>query len=506
MREWKLLTAGIGIALVIAGCERQAKPGPTPPRNEPKPSGEQGANTPPVGRNAPPLQPVPSGPAPVKFALRVKGLPETGSWKCDPQWADVNGDGHLDLAATQRLGESAMVWLGDGQGNWQSSSRGLATPDGQPCGGGLKLGDVNNDGKLDVVIGDHCNGIYVFLGDGRGGWEMATRALYRSDLNPDSSRSGELRGAEDVALGDVNGDGNLDIAAVASDSGGFAVYLGDGSGRNWKPHAGGLPNEGWANRVLLVDVNKDQALDVVAAAAEGPRVWHGDGKGNWKPAWVGLPFPQIQGLYRGICVADLNEDGWLDLIAANWVDGPEVYTQKPDGSWRKIDKDLFPKMRGGAVGVAAGDLDGDKHVDLIVSGRLDGQAVGHVYGVFALLGDGKGGFTYVEHSELPPDGLAFTWGVSVADFDKDGVPDVAAGSGGIVATDNVRTAPALQARMLVWKTLRQPGGRSAAAGAESRVTFAPWSGAPDALPRETAAPARAESDFAPPAGGAVPPA
>ncbi len=41
-------------------------------------------------------------------------------------------------------------------------------------------------------------------------------------------------GSEDIALGDINGDGFLDIVAAASDQGGFSVYLGNGTGKNWK--------------------------------------------------------------------------------------------------------------------------------------------------------------------------------------------------------------------------------------------------------------------------------
>jgi len=135
-------------------------------------------------------------------------------------------------------------------------------------------------------------------------------------------------GAEDIALGDINGDGFLDIVASASDQGGFEVYLGDGTGKNWKPwtdsglpdllhpEAGDEDNAGWANQVKLVDINKDGCLDVVASYYKGPRVWLGNCKGHFKDASQGLPAPLIGGLYRGIDFGDVNEDGLLDFAAA----------------------------------------------------------------------------------------------------------------------------------------------------------------------------------------------
>ena len=209
-----------------------------------------------------------------------------------------------------------------------------------------------------------------------------------------------------------------------------------------------MPTDGWGNRVMLTDINADGVPDLVAAHSAGPRVWLGDGSGGWIPASDGLPTPMLHGLYRGTAVGDVNEDGRLDIATANWVDGPEVYLQQLDGSWLKT-PDVFPESVGGAVGLALGDADRDGHLDIVVSGRLT-QDVGFVYGVFFLHGDGRGGWRYVENSGLPRTGLAFTWGVTFGDVNGDGVLDLAAGSGGIVATDPRTTKPAIPTRLLVW--------------------------------------------------------
>lgn len=383
----------------------------------------------------------------VRFSECSTGLPHSGMWKCDPVFTDVNGDGIMDVAAVARKSNGPHVWLGDGHGSWTDSSQGLNVGV-TSCGGGLSIADVNGDGYLDVVQADHCHGVFVYLGDGQGQWKNVIRGMYPRELvRPDEDPLPYI-GSEDVDVGDVNGDGLVDLVTVATDAGGINVYLGDGSGENWTRLASSLPTKGNANRVMFSDVDGDGALDLIASYAPGPRVWRGDGKGGWTEASKGLPEPVIYGLYRGLAVGDVNEDGWLDLVAANWIDGPEAYLRQEDGSWVKT-PEVFPELLGGAVGVALGDVDGDGHLDLVVSGRLS-EDVGFVYGVFLLLGDGRGNWTWSRGNGLLDTGLAFTWGVALGDIDANGILDIAAGSGGIVGTASGPTEPVTPFRLPLW--------------------------------------------------------
>jgi len=395
------------------------------------------------------LQPQPTraieGPAP-KFTLSASGLAETGMWKCTPVLADINRDGHLDVLAINRLDDGVHVWLGDGRGNWRDSSQGLANPNGS-CGGGIAYGDINKDGFPDLAVADHCSGVYVYLQQPDGSWKPVVERLHPpidknivTEGNEDTITF--FIGAEDIAMGDINEDGCLDIVAPASDQGGFGVYLGDCSGRNWKPVIdSGLPNmsnpepedednAGWANRVILADINKDGHLDVLASYYKGPRVWLGNSKGNFMAASVGLPDLQIGGLYRGLDFGDVNGDGLLDLVAANDINGPEGYLQQPDGTWRSLG-DLMPSMQNGAVGIALGDFTGSGHLDIIVAGRQE-KARGNNSGLYFLQGDGKGNFQELAKTDLPPRGVSVAWGVAVGDVNEDGRLDFIAATGGSV--------------------------------------------------------------------------
>jgi len=411
----------------------------------------------------------------LRFVLAAEGLPKQGMWKCTPVFADINNDGFADMAAISRLGDGVHVWLGDGTGRWADASDGLGFS-GTPCGGGVAFGDINNDGLLDLAVADHCNGVYVYLGDKECRWKAGTQELNPSVsglellAEQDETVEGFFMGAEDLALGDVNEDGFLDLVVAASDQGGLSVYFGDGSGKSWKEATSdGLPSAedlepgdeeggGWANQVLLHDVDGDGHLDVVASYYLGPRVWLGDGKGLWKSYSKGLPSPVIGGLFRGIAVGDINEDGHLDLVVANEANGPEVYLQHPDGFWQPT-PDIFPAMMGGALGIALGDLDRDGHLDLLVGGRRS-KGAGSNYGLLFCQGDGKGGWTELKVNQLPATGLSVTWGIGLGDINGDGLIDFAAGTGGVCAGAPARksaTRPKIEIvpelplpRMQVW--------------------------------------------------------
>jgi hypothetical protein len=263
----------------------------------------------------------------------------------------------------------------------------------------------------------------------------------------------------------VNGDGNLDILAGSSSEGGIHLYLGDGTGREWNLTPVGLPLEGWANRVRLTDLNGDGAVDIVASRGEGPRCWHNDGKGNWIPASAGLPEPIIGGLYHGLDVGDVNQDGRVDIALANWIDGPEVYLQTEGGAWQKM-PDVFPKMRGGAYGLALGDLDGDDRLDIVVSGRLKVEG-GYVRGVFALHGTPDGSWQFVSNSGLPSTGLGKTTGVAIGDINGDGVADIAACSGLKIESVPGPRKPVIAAHMMVWVGAMGPGASEPIANASA---------------------------------------
>src|SRR5262249_24784275 len=139
---------------------------------------------------------------------------------------DFNGDGRLDVVTTQQLTDTASVLLGRGDGTFAqplvfAASGQNFTPQS------LALGDVNGDGKLDLVIksvsflDSDVFHIGVLLGRGDGTFQ----APLLSAAQPD--------GSGDLALGDFNNDGGMDVAVadqLGAASGNLSVFAGNGDG------------------------------------------------------------------------------------------------------------------------------------------------------------------------------------------------------------------------------------------------------------------------------------
>src|SRR2546426_9345536 len=177
--------------------------------------------------------------------------------------ADVNEDGHLDLILVGYAKVGIEVYFGDGTGNWRLHTR---LPDPRPArtmaGRALVVGDLNHDGHLDLVAAFQLWGVYIYYGDGRGGFTGGPVEFYSAN-----------RAFESVALADVNKDGHPDV-----------VINGTSFGRD-------QPN--------------------------GPDVYLGDGRGGWKASSAGLKV--LKFAPAGVAVGDLAGDGNLDIVAGGNV-------------------------------------------------------------------------------------------------------------------------------------------------------------------------------------------
>ena len=231
---------------------------------------------------------------------------------------DINGDGHADIAVASYFEGSVAVLLGDGAGGFTRE------PDISVAGyhAGLALADINGDHKLDLVVPDSDgNTVQVLLGDGAGGFGKATTVGIGGGSGPYS-----------VAVGDVNGDGLPDIVTVNRLSDNVSVLLADGHGSFAPRLVSNLGGGSGAISVALGDVNGDGNLDIVTAdqSSDEVSVLLGDGVGNFAPSVVSTGAGSEP---HGVAVTDVNGDGIADIVTANQSGDVSILTGDGSGGF-----------------------------------------------------------------------------------------------------------------------------------------------------------------------------
>jgi hypothetical protein len=168
----------------------------------------------------------------------------------------------------------------------------------------VTLGDVNGDGRLDIVTANNNSAnASVLLGNGDG--TFAAQATFATGGNPRS-----------VTVGDVNGDGNLDIITANFGGDSVSVLLGNGNG-TFQTQATFATNRPYS--VTLGDVNGDGRLDITTASysSDTARVLLGNGNGTFQTQAI---FAAGDGPLAA-ALGDLNGDGRLDIATANFNAG-----------------------------------------------------------------------------------------------------------------------------------------------------------------------------------------
>jgi len=317
----------------------------------------------------------------------------------------------------------ALAWI-EKHSYFEDLSTGLPTPEHRLSGPSCMwrtnpaLGDVNKDGYLDIAAMPRKGewGIRCWLYDGKGGWIDSSEGL----------PAGFMAGGG-LKFADINKDGNLDLVVGSHCGVGIAAYFGDGKGK-WTEASNGLkgrPDTGDAMDVAVADFDEDGHLDIAFSGyhdSTGIVIFAGDGRGNWKRMQTtGLPDA---GQAKAMISADFNNDGHMDIAGSI----RNYNTRKHDPVWLNDGKGNFTNgsiginvpRNGFTWGVATGDLNGDGNLDLVFGGGLlPKMFITQALQVY--LGNGLGIWKQVELQQ----GATGYRGVAIADLDGDGDLDIA---------------------------------------------------------------------------------
>lgn len=308
---------------------------------------------------------------------------------------DTDLDGDVDVlfqGGVEPLGNSTMRMENDGAGSFGPPL---------PClpAGRLYTGHFDADGLEDLLMLPLLTtGLVIAPALPTGGWRMPTYFPTEASEN------------QDMAVGDVDGDGHLDlVASFGTTAPGLSVRLGDGTGNFSAPSitAGGP----YARYVTLGDANGDGLLDLISSnAASSLAVRPGDGLGGFGAATVAAVAAGNAARPR---LADLNADGVADLVC---VTGKGTASARvsvlPGDGHSGFGPELFVASPWLYGGLSVSDLDHDGDLDVVCN------TTGTVR---LFLGDGAGGLSLASEHAV---GGSATLDLVIADVNLDGEVDV----------------------------------------------------------------------------------
>jgi len=341
---------------------------------------------------------------------------------------DMDGDGHLDLI-TGNLGGQSVVYLNDGQGNFPYEQR---RPFGtsQDSTVRVAVGDMDGDGHLDLIVGSEIEQHYIYLNDGQGNFPQKQRRPFGTDQD---------RGMN-VTIGDLNNDGHLDLATSSlgalSNGGQNMVYLNDGGGNFSVSRSFGL-GETSSTSVAVADLNNDGYLDLVVGYREAQSyVYLNDGRGNF-PQALSHPFGAGGRATLSLAVGDLNGDGYLDLVVGYREAQSYVYLNDGRGNFPQALSHPFGAGSSATLSLAVGDLNGDGYLDVVVgdAGYSEETRDFHKGQNWVYLNDGQGNFLQTNSRPFGTNSIG-TVAVAVGDVDGDGDFDLVVGNVGGGMTRN----------------------------------------------------------------------
>jgi hypothetical protein len=276
----------------------------------------------------------------------------------------------------------------------------------------VDFGDVNNDGKPDIILGINGaqNRLYINAGGSAFIDETALR-LPSAILTTVGTR-----------FADLDGDGDLDIV-VANKSQQSRIWINDGFGYFTDETSSRAPVASYDTiRAAVGDVTGDARPDIYFANFNNPtgqqnQLWINDGSGHFIVE-TGSRLPAVVDTSNSAIIVDVNKDGSNDIVVANATGQPErLYLN--DGTGHFTEAPLPPRLGTGSTSVAATDVNSDGNIDLLFG---NGGSAGPEQDQL-LMGNGTGAFTDGTSSRLPSVGDA-TVDVRFGDVNQDGCPDI----------------------------------------------------------------------------------
>lgn len=342
-------------------------------------------------------------------------------------------------------------------------------------GGGVAIGDVNNDGLSDIFVTSNFEDNKLYLNKGKMAFE---------DITVKSGIVGKKFWSTGVTFADVNGDGLMDIYVCNSgsrDQRGNQLYINQGIKNGIptfveKAKEAGLEDGGFSTHAAFFDFDRDGDLDMYLLNNSftpidklgyvnlrnerdklgGDKLFRNDSEGS------GLEFTDVSaeaGIYGsligfglGITIGDVNNDNWPDIYISNdFYERDYLYINQKNGTFKEDIENEMPHISLSSMGADIADINNDGYLDIFVTDMLPGddrrlkttsvfegynladlkikQGFWHQYMRNNLqLNNGDGTFSEIgQFSGVHA--TDWSWGALIFDMDNDGLKDIFVANG-----------------------------------------------------------------------------
>lgn len=337
-------------------------------------------------------------------------------------------------------------------------------------GGGVSLGDINNDGLLDIYLTANQVSNKLYLN--KGNWVF-------EDITESSQTSGGKAWSTGVTMVDVNADGFLDIYVcnsgdVKGDNKQNELFINNGDLTfTESAESYGLADRGFTTHAAFFDYDRDGDLDAYILNNSYQSIGSFNLKKNERPNRDSLGgdklmrndngkfvdvsesagiYGSVIGFGLGVTLGDVNKDGWLDIFVSNdFFERDYLYVNQKDGTFRELLTEYMSSISGASMGADIADVNNDGWPDIFVTemlpfdhGRLKSVTTfedwnryqynisNDYYHQFTrnMLQLNNQGTSFSEIGRLAGiEATDWSWGALFADFDNDGMRDIFVSNG-----------------------------------------------------------------------------
>ncbi|MBT6005135.1 MAG: VCBS repeat-containing protein, partial [Prolixibacteraceae bacterium] len=256
-------------------------------------------------------------------------------------------------------------------------------------GGGVGLGDVNNDGLIDLFMTSNMGSNVLYLNKDNFEFE---------DISVQAGIGGKGQWSTGVSFADVNGDGWTDIYVcnsgnVEGDERHNELYINNGDltfseqAKNY-----GLENNGYSTHGAFFDYDKDGDLDLyllnnsfkaigsfnlvdnqrlIRDSVGGDMLYRNDGDKFTDVTVESGIYGSIIGFGLGVTIGDIDQDGWMDIYVSNdFFERDYIYLNNQDGTFKETLVDMMRSISAASMGADMADINNDHYPEIFVTDMI----------------------------------------------------------------------------------------------------------------------------------------